>query len=184
MHFAGGLVTMNPGSLRKRGKTVGQRVVHTLEPVMDGASRVLLLGTMPSPKSRQAGFYYAHPAEPVLAGNGGVVRRGYPVGQGRAAELSSAPPHRSLGCAGLLCHRGGGRRLDPRACPQRYGGNPAHGGDPRRVYHRQRGGAPVRPVLPAGYRAGGDRLPSTSPANCRMSLEALVEAYRPICRYL
>ena len=34
---------------------------HTLAPVFDGNSRILLLGTMPSPKSRQEGFYYMHP---------------------------------------------------------------------------------------------------------------------------
>ena len=38
-----------------------QRVCHTLEPVFDSASRVLVLGTMPSPKSRELGFYYGHP---------------------------------------------------------------------------------------------------------------------------
>ena len=36
-------------------------IVHPLEPVFDASSRVLILGTMPSPKSREAGFYYAHP---------------------------------------------------------------------------------------------------------------------------
>jgi len=30
-------------------------------PVYDARSRVLILGTIPSPKSREAGFYYAHP---------------------------------------------------------------------------------------------------------------------------
>lgn len=36
-------------------------VRHPLEPVFDSASRVLILGTMPSPKSRETGFYYNHP---------------------------------------------------------------------------------------------------------------------------
>lgn len=40
---------------------MAERVLHPLEPVADAGSRVLLLGTMPSPKSREAGFYYAHP---------------------------------------------------------------------------------------------------------------------------
>ena len=34
---------------------------HTLPPVFDSSSRILLLGTMPSPKSRETGFYYGHP---------------------------------------------------------------------------------------------------------------------------
>lgn len=38
-----------------------QTVVHTLAPVFAPDARVLILGTMPSPKSRAAGFYYGHP---------------------------------------------------------------------------------------------------------------------------
>ena len=36
-------------------------VKHPLEPVWSPESTVLLLGTMPSPASRQVGFYYMHP---------------------------------------------------------------------------------------------------------------------------
>lgn len=36
-------------------------VIHPLQPVFDKNSRVLVLGTMPSPKSRENGFYYSHP---------------------------------------------------------------------------------------------------------------------------
>ena len=38
-------------------KTVG----HAFGPVYDERSRVLILGTMPSPRSRENGFYYSHP---------------------------------------------------------------------------------------------------------------------------
>ncbi len=34
---------------------------HIFKPVFDSNSRVLILGTMPSPKSRENGFYYTHP---------------------------------------------------------------------------------------------------------------------------
>lgn len=37
------------------------RVAHTLGPIFDERSRVLVLGTMPSPRSREVGFYYGHP---------------------------------------------------------------------------------------------------------------------------
>ncbi len=36
-------------------------VLHPLEPVFDKASRILILGTMPSVRSREAGFYYMNP---------------------------------------------------------------------------------------------------------------------------
>lgn len=37
------------------------KVIHPLEPVYDKESRVLILGSMPSIKSREVGFYYGHP---------------------------------------------------------------------------------------------------------------------------
>ena len=36
-------------------------VSHPIPPVWNSESRLLILGTMPSPKSRQAGFFYMHP---------------------------------------------------------------------------------------------------------------------------
>ena len=36
-------------------------VAHPIPPVWNSESRLLILGTMPSPKSRQAGFFYMHP---------------------------------------------------------------------------------------------------------------------------
>jgi hypoxanthine-DNA glycosylase len=36
-------------------------LVHPLGPIYDARSKVLILGTFPSPKSREARFYYAHP---------------------------------------------------------------------------------------------------------------------------
>lgn len=34
---------------------------HEVSPVFDKNSKVLILGTFPSPKSRQYGFFYSHP---------------------------------------------------------------------------------------------------------------------------
>lgn len=36
-------------------------VEHKFEPIYDSNSKVLILGTIPSPKSRLYGFYYSHP---------------------------------------------------------------------------------------------------------------------------
>ena len=44
--------------------------MHPFEPVCAPCARVLILGTWPSPKSREIGFYYGHPRNrfwPVLA---------------------------------------------------------------------------------------------------------------------
>ncbi len=45
-------------------------ITHPIKPIYDEYSRVLMLGTMPSPASREAGIPYAHPRNrfwPVLA---------------------------------------------------------------------------------------------------------------------
>lgn len=47
-----------------------ETVFHTIPPVFCEHSEILILGTMPSPKSREAAFYYAHPQNrfwPVIA---------------------------------------------------------------------------------------------------------------------
>jgi TDG/mug DNA glycosylase family protein len=36
-------------------------VLHSLDPVYDSDCTILILGTMPSPTSREKGFYYSHP---------------------------------------------------------------------------------------------------------------------------
>ena len=38
-----------------------ERVTHEFPPVFNERSRVLILGTIPSPRSRELGFYYMHP---------------------------------------------------------------------------------------------------------------------------
>ena len=46
------------------------RQTHPFEPVWDGHSRVLILGSFPSVRSREEGFYYGHPRNrfwPLLA---------------------------------------------------------------------------------------------------------------------
>lgn len=47
-----------------------ETVFHNIPPVFSPESAILILGTMPSPKSREAAFYYAHPQNrfwPALA---------------------------------------------------------------------------------------------------------------------
>ena len=38
-----------------------ERIVHNIPPVFDGSSRVLVLGSFPSVKSREGRFFYHHP---------------------------------------------------------------------------------------------------------------------------
>lgn len=56
-----------------------EHIVHPLNPVFDGNSRVLILGTMPSPKSREYGFYYSHPQNRFWRVVSDVYRQPIPV---------------------------------------------------------------------------------------------------------
>ena len=47
--------------MKRQRKAQPEQIDHPLDPVFDERSRVLMLGTMPSPKSRETGFYYGHP---------------------------------------------------------------------------------------------------------------------------
>lgn len=154
-------------------------VFHTIPPVYNEESRVLLLGTMPSPKSRQAGFYYGHPQNrmwPVLA----------PGIWGRNAGGHRGPG--GISCCGIILPCGmcwhpvpsTGQRTAPfgRHCPMISA-----------PCWRQ---PPLRPSIPQGKRhfpctrkyllpmTGREAvcLPSTSPANCRWeTMETLTAAY-------
>ena len=44
-----------------------QHIRHTFEPVYDRDSKILILGSLPSVKSREEGFYYGHPRNRFLS---------------------------------------------------------------------------------------------------------------------
>ena len=161
-----------------------ERVLHPLEPVADAGSRVLLLGTMPSPKSREAGFYYAHPQNRfwrVLA-----ALWGEETPAGTQERLAFARRHHiALWDVLRACSIEGaddGSIRQPEV------------NDLRQVLER----ADIRAIFTTGAKAAAlykryclpvtgrpaIPLPSTSPANCRVTLDGLTEAYRASLAYI
>ena len=161
-----------------------QHIEHSIPPVFDEKSRVLLLGTMPSPKSREYGFFYGHPQN-----------RFWPV---LAAVLGEPQPRTNEEKRALLLRR----RIalwDVLAACDIEGAqdasikNPipndfttllqtaqiqavfATGGTAFRLYQKY-----VYPKTGLAAR----RLPSTSPANCRVGMEALIAQYAAILQYI
>ena len=70
------------------------RIEHPLEPIYAVDSRVLVLGTMPSPKSREIGFYYGHPQNRFWKVMGALFDEPEPLGiEGRrTASLFGSRP--------------------------------------------------------------------------------------------
>ncbi len=61
--------------MKKQDNTAEQRIFHTFQPIYNEHSRILILGSFPSVKSRENHFYYGHPQNrfwKVVAGVLGV----------------------------------------------------------------------------------------------------------------
>lgn len=161
-----------------------EHIIHSIEPVFDAESRVLILGTMPSPKSREVQFYYGHPQNRFWRVLAAVL----------GEELPRSVPEKK---AMLLRHRIA--LWDVLAECEITGAsdssirNPVANDLSVILDH-----APVQAVFTTGATAWklytrlqkphtgieAVRLPSTSPANCAVKMEALTEAYKAILPWL
>jgi len=153
------------------------REQHTFAPVYDEFARVLILGTMPSVKSREVGFYYGHPRNRFWRVLAGVFNEHVPDDiEGRKDFLRG---HRvALWDVVASCEIIGSsdasikdvtannikKILDNSSVSRIY----ANGRTAEKLYLRH-----VRPITGMDIKV----LPSTSPANAAASLEELIRAW-------
>ena len=160
------------------GRKSRERVEHTLGPLFDGRSKTLVLGTMPSPKSREVSMYYGNPRNrfwPVLA-----AVLGEPVPTTNEERRALALAHGVAlwdvlqSCTIVGASDASIEDPEPTDLPWLLSQAPitrmfTTGATAARLYARFQ--------LPrTGIEAVA--LPSTSPANASWSLERLVSAYR------
>lgn len=156
------------------------RVDHILDPVYDERSEVLVLGTMPSPMSREVGFYYGHPQNRFWRVLAALFDEPVPETNEERVDLLLRH-HIALWDVLASCDiEGASDASIANAVPN----------DLSRVL----GKAPIKQVFCTGTTAArlyeklcekvtgvaAVKLPSTSPANAAWSLDRLVEAYRPV----
>ena len=161
-----------------------EHIIHSIAPVFDTASRVLILGTMPSPKSREVQFYYGHPQNRFWRVLAAVLGEEVP---------QSVPEKKAM----LLRHRIA--LWDVLAECEITGASDSSIRNPvANDLSVILGHAPVQAVFTTGATAWklytrlqkphtgieAVRLPSTSPANCAVKMEALTEAYKAILPWL
>ena len=158
-----------------------ERVIHPIAPVCDGRSRVLVLGTMPSPASREAGFYYAHPQNrfwKVLAALFGCPepldtreRTDFLLQRGIALwDVLASCAIEGASDASIVDPVPNDLSSIARIAPIKVVFTT--GAKATALYRRYSAG-----MIPGAVHSG---LPSTSAANARMRLDDLVHAYRPI----
>lgn len=152
-------------------------VTHEIQPVFDSRSRVLLLGTMPSPASREQGFYYGHPQNRFWRVLAAIFDEPVPrtIEEKRDMLLRH---HIALWDVLASCEIEGASDASIRD---------AQPNDLARIFDA----ADIRAVFATGTKAGElyrklieptlgvpcTTLPSTSPANAKMKLADLVDAY-------
>ena len=157
-------------------------VTHTFPPLYAADSKVLILGSIPSPKSRELGFYYGHPRNRFWSVLSQVLDEPVPAREDIEAKKS-------------LCLRHGIALWDVLASCYIHGADDGSIEEPvpndiagllRKTQITQifTTGAKAdtlyrRYCLPeTGVEAL--RLPSTSPANCAVKDEDLLKAYLSI----
>lgn len=161
-----------------------ERVIHDFQPIYNSKSRILMLGTMPSPKSREVGFYYGHPRNRFWRVVSDVCGEALPVT--KEEKISFALKNKIAVWDVLAgCEIRGAEDSSIR--------NPIPNDMNLILEHSD-----VQSVFTTGTKAAqlykrycypqtgieAVCLPSTSPANCRMSYEELYEAYAVIKKYL
>lgn len=155
-------------------------VVHNIPPLYDENSRVLLLGSIPSPKSRQAEFFYAHPQNRFWRVLAAVLE--VPAPQTIEDKRTLCLTHGiALWDTIAQCEIAGASDVSIKnAVPNDIGALLrqtqikrifATGAKSAELYRRL-----IEPTLHVPIT----QLPSTSPANAAWSLERLTEAYRII----
>ena len=159
-------------------------VTHPLAPIWDENSRVLVLGTMPSPRSRAAGFYYAHPRNrfwPALASVLGETDPGDADGR-RAMALRHGVALWDVlaGCRIRGASDAAIRDPEPNDLTPILAGAPigaifATGQTAAALYRWLIEPITRRPIIP---------LPSPSPAHCAVGLPALIEQDRILLDFL
>jgi len=188
---------INPARERESCRAASPRVCHEFGPVWDAHSRILILGSFPSVKSREQKFYYGHPQNRFWKVLAAVLEKdnvpdGLP-GEERAVSGMTVPGTTEEKRAFLLrhgvalwdviesCEIQGSSDSSIRAVkPNDIAGLLArthitkiyvNGGKAAELYRRY--------VEPTTGRAAV-RLPSTSPANAAWSVERLVQAWQVI----
>lgn len=157
-----------------------QTVFHTIPPLYDSHSRVLLLGSIPSPKSREAGFFYAHPQNRFWRVLAAVLGEEVPqtIEEKRAMCLKH---HVALWDTIARCDIEGASDTSIRNAIPNDIGKLVRESEITRIFATGGKSAELyRKLIEPQLHIPITQLPSTSPANAAWSLERLIEAYRVI----
>ena len=157
-----------------------QTLVHPIAPVWNENARILILGSFPSVRSREAGFYYAHPQNrfwPLMA-----RLYGEPVPQTTEERRTFALRHGiALWDSIQSCMITGSSDASIRdAKPNDIAGLVSQTGIERIFCNGQQSWRMFQKYCSESCTMQAIPLPSTSPANAAWTLDRLAEAWTVI----
>lgn len=161
-------------------KATRTHVTHEFPALFDRDSRVLMLGSIPSPKSREVGFYYGHPQNRFWKVIAAVLHEDVPetIAQKKAMLTKH---HIALWDVLESCTIVGASDTSIEDAVPNKIGELVKASKVMRIFCT---GATAHKLFQkyCAKEVGIDaiKLPSTSPANCAVSLDKLVEAYKEI----
>lgn len=161
-----------------------ETIEHTFEPVCDQNSRILILGTMPSPKSREYGFYYSHPQNRFWKIVSDLYGQKLPEGNIEKTEFLLRN-HIALWDVLKSCSISGADDSSIRNPVANDIGGLLKKTNIRAVFTTgTKAAALYRRFCEKSAGVSAIALPSTSPANCRhYDYDSLKAAYRIILQY-
>ena len=157
------------------------QVIHPIEPVYDKNSEVLILGSFPSVKSREAGFFYGHPQNRFWKVIGTVVGEKAPQDiPGRKAFLLRH--HIALWDVIGACSIQGSSDTSIRDVEPNDLSRILDSADIKQIFvNGKKAEAVYRKYTEKEIGIKAICLPSTSPANAAWTLDNLIEAWRRVC---
>lgn len=161
-------------------KAIRTHVTHEFPALYDRESRVLLLGSIPSPKSREMAFYYGHPQNRFWKVMAAVL--GESVPETIAQKKATLKKHHValwdvldsctiVGASDTSIEDPVVNNIKDLVKKSKVTRIFCTGATAHKLYQK---------LCAKDVGIDAVKLPSTSPANCAVSLEKLVEAYKKV----
>ena len=161
-----------------------RHIVHPFAPVMDARCTVMILGSVPSVRSVEEGFYYMHPKNRFWPVIGALTGENY-------AALDFSARGAALTCHGIglydavyecdimLSSDSKAKNIVPADIPALIGGTRV-----QRIFCNGALSYATLVKYHPSLEPMADKLPSTSPANASYNMPRLIAAWQKICAFI
>ncbi len=159
---------------------MSEEVSHSFGPFIFPEAKILILGTFPSPKSREQGFYYGHPQNRFWKAVSAVLQECEPL---TLTDKESMLVRNKIALWDVIerCEITGASDSSIKNPVPTDIAEAINGTDIKKIFTT---GKTATKLLKNLQGIEGEYLPSPSPANCACGLEELITCYKVILEYI